>query len=326
MGLQSLLIAAAVWGAVAVAPAAAAVRVITTTTDLAALVSAVGRDLVTVEAIVQPGSDPEAFEPRVGDIERIRRADVLVRVGLGYDYWLEAIINRIGEKRLMRAGDGYLDASAGIPLLEIRGQNVVAEGGHAHGVANPHYWLDPDNAAIMTAGIAEILIRAAPGERDRVIANRARFLADLEARRQRWSASLAPYAGVKLIAYHNSWPYFARRFRLDVIDFIEPRPGVAPSPVHLAHLVAAGRKAEVRAIVHELHEPQDASLLVARKLDVPMVLLAISVGSVPGTNDYFALFEHDVAALTKALAASARQAGADPRMHSTGHDTQRNTR
>ncbi len=300
-GLLRLLVAAVMSNAVAVVPAAAAVRVVTTTPDIAALVAVVAGDIATVESIVPSASDPEAFEPRPGDVDKVRRADLLVRVGLGYDYWLDALINRIGDKRFMRGGEAYLDASTGIPLLEIRGQSVVNEGGHAHGVANPHYWLDPENAIIITAGIAEMLIRAEPAQRDRILAQRARFLADLAARRQRWSQILAPYAGAKLIAYHNSWPYFARRFRLDVIDFIEPKPGVAPSPAHLAQLVAQGRKARVRAIVHEPYEPEDASRLIALKLDVPLVLLAISVGSAPGTNDYLALFEHNVAALAKAL-------------------------
>src|SRR5205814_4121474 len=100
----------------------------------------------------------------------------------------------------MRAGEGYLHASAGIPPLEIRGQSVMNEGGHAHGVANPHYWLDPDNATIITAGIAEALIRIAPEYRQRIAANRERFLAQLATHRQRWSAILAPFAGAKLIA------------------------------------------------------------------------------------------------------------------------------
>jgi ABC-type Zn uptake system ZnuABC Zn-binding protein ZnuA len=118
---------------------------------------------------------------------------------------------------------------------------------------------------------------------------------------------LAPFAGVKLIAYHNSWPYFARRFRLDVIDFVEPKPGVAPSPAHLSQLISEGRKAHVRAILHEPYEPEDASRLVARKLDVPLVLLAVSVDSVPGTRDYLALIEHNVAALAQALSPPGRQ-------------------
>jgi ABC-type Zn uptake system ZnuABC Zn-binding protein ZnuA len=302
--ILGLLITAA---AMAVAPASAALRVVTTTTDLAALAAAVGGDLVSVESIVPAATDPEAFEPRPGDTDKVRRAVLLVRVGLGYDYWVDTLIKQIGDKRLMRGGDAYLDASAGIPLLEIRGQSVVNEGGHAHGAANPHYWLDPENAVIVTAGIAEALVRLAPEQRERIVANRERFLAELKLRRQRWSDRLAPFAGVKLIAYHNSWPYFARRFRLDIIDFVEPKPGVAPSPAHLSHLISEGRKEHVRAVLHEPYEPEDASRLVARKLDVPFVLLAVSVDSVPGTRDFFALLEHNVAALARALGPPAQQ-------------------
>jgi ABC-type Zn uptake system ZnuABC Zn-binding protein ZnuA len=287
----------------ATAPAAATLRVVATTTDIAALAAVVGGDLVTVESIVPGARDPEAFEPRPSDLDRVRHAALVVRVGLGYDYWLDTLLNQIGDKRLLRGGEAYLDASTGIPLLEIRGQSVVNEGGHAHGVANPHYWLDPDNAIVVTAGIAEALVRIAPQDRDRIVANRERFLAELKMRRQRWTELLAPYAGVKLIAYHNSWPYFARRFRLDVIDFIEPKPGVAPSPAHIAHLIASGRKAGARAILHEPHETEDASRFLARKLGVPFVLLALSVDSVPGTKDYFALFDYNVATLAKALGA-----------------------
>jgi len=299
-GLFGLVLAAMV-AVVAAAPALAVVRVVATTTDMAALVAAVGGDLVSVETLIPPATDPEAFEPRPGDLDRVRHANLLVRVGLGYDFWLDPLIHRVGDKRLMRGGTAYLDASAGVPLLEIRGQSVVSEGGHAHGVANPHYWLDPENAAIVTAGIVEALARFAPAERDRFVANRERFLAQLDARLQRWRESLAPFAGVKFIAYHNSWPYFARRFRLDVIDFVEPRPGVAPSPAHLAHLIAQGRKAQVRAIVHEPYEPDDQSRLLAEKLGVPFVRLATSVGSLPHTEDYFALFEFNAAMLARVL-------------------------
>jgi len=303
-GLFGLAMAAAAQlAAVAAAPALAATHVVATTTDLAALVTVVGGDLVTVESIVPPGVDPEAFEPRPGDLAKLRQAALLVRVGLGYDYWLDTIVNQTGEKRLMRGGDAYVDASTGIPLLEIRGQSVVNEGGHAHGVANPHYWLDPENAVTITAGIAEGLIRSIPAQREKILANRQGFLSRLETRRALWTRALAPFSGAKLIAYHNSWPYFARRFRLDVIAFIEPKAGVAPSPAHLAQLISEGRKAQVRAIVHEPYEPEDASRFVGQKLGVPLVRLAISVGSVAGTDDYLALFDYNVATLAKALGA-----------------------
>src|SRR5438132_1889939 len=299
-GLFGLMLAAAV---VAAVPAGALLRVVATTTDMAALAAAVGGGVATVESIVPAAVDAEAFAPRPGDVDRLRHAALLVRVGLGHDYWLDALINRIGDPRLTREGEGYIDASAGIPLLEIRGQSVMNEGGHTHGVANPHYWLDPDNAVIVTAAIAQALVRLAPGQRERIIANRERFLAELKTRRARWNELLAPYAGVKLFAYHNSWPYFARRFRLDIVDFIEPKPGVAPSPAHLAKLIAEGRRANVRAILHEPYEPDDASRLVAQKLGVPFVLLATSVESVAGVKDYLDLFEYNTAMLAKALGA-----------------------
>jgi ABC-type Zn uptake system ZnuABC Zn-binding protein ZnuA len=302
-GLFGLVVAVAQFATLAAAPAFAAVHVVATTTDLAALVAVVGGDLVTVESIVPAGVDPEAFEPRPGDLAKLRQAALLVRVGLGYDYWLDGIVNQTGEKRLMRGGDAYLDASTGVPLLEIRGQSVVNEGGHAHGVANPHYWLDPENAITVTAGIAEALVRAAPAQREKILANRERFLSQLETRRTSWTRTLAPFAGARVIAYHNSWPYFARRFRLDVIAFIEPKAGVAPSPAHLAQLIADGRKAQVRAILHEPYEPEDASRFVGQKLGVPLVRLAISVGSLAGTDDYLALFDYNVATLAKALGA-----------------------
>ena len=284
------------------APAQAELRVVAATTDLAAIAAAVGGDLVTVETIVPAAVDPEGFEPRPGDLEKIRNAQMLVRVGLGYDHWLDKLVRQTGNARLMRRGDGYVDASVGIPLLEVSGQSVINEGGHAHGVANPHYWLDPENGKIVSLGIAEGLARAMPAERARIATNRERFVADLDAKLARWTAQLGPVAGVKLIAYHNSWPYFARRFRLDMIGFIEPKPGIAPSPAQLARLVAAGKKAGVRAVVHEPYEPEDASRLVAGKLGVPFVLLATSSGSVPAAKDYFGLFDHNVAALAKTLA------------------------
>jgi len=287
----------------AAASSSAAIRVVATTTDLAALTAAVGRDLVSVQSIVPAGVDAEAFEPRPGDLDKLRQADVVVRIGLGYDFWLDALVARVGNRRIMRGGDAYVDASAGIPLLEIRGQSVVNEGGHAHGVGNPHYWLDPEYATIITAGIADALVRRAPEHRDTIVANRERFLAELGARRQHWSEVLAPYAGAKFIAYHNAWPYFARRFRLDVVGYVEPKEGVAPSPSHLARLISLGRMSQVKAILHEPYEPEDASRFVAQKLGVPMLKLAISVGSMSDANDYLALFDHNVMTIAKAFGA-----------------------
>ena len=293
-------------GSALAAQAAALIHVLATTADLAALASAVGGDLVGVESVIAPGVDPEGFEARPRDLARLRRANLVVRVGLGYDHWLDALVERNGEARFMRGGEAAVDASVGIALLEVSGQSVVNQGGHAHGVANPHYWLDPQNAAVITAAIAEGLTRLAPEQRERFRANRERFLGELQTRQARWVRTLAPFAGAKFIAHHNSWPYFARRFRLDVVDFIEPKPGVAPSPARLGQLIAQGRNKNVRAVLHEPYQPEDSSQFVAQKLKVPLLRLALSVGGVPAASDYFGLLEHNVGVIAGALSGASR--------------------
>jgi len=306
-GSRALFVAVAVLGALAVAQAATAqtVRVVATTSDLASLARAVTGDLAQVEPIVPPAADPEAFEPRPSDLAKLKGAAVVVRVGLGYDHWLEKLLQKHGDAAVHRGGVGYVDASAGIPLLELKGRSLDATGrdGHAHGLANPHYWLDPANAEVMTGGIAEAVIRVAPELTEKIIANRDEFLTRLKARLAEWERLLAPHRAARLVAYHNTWPYFARRFRLDIVDVIEVKEGVSPSPARLAKLAALIREQKVRVILHEPFEPEDASQLLARRTGAVVLKLAPSVGSLPEATDYLALFDYNVAVLARALSA-----------------------
>ena len=295
-----LLAAALVWAG----PAAAELRIVATTGDLRSLAEAVAGDLARVESIVPPGADAEAFEPRPSDLLKLRGADLLIEVGIGYDHWIDRLVSQLGEPRLMRGGDAAVDCSVGIPFLEVRGRSPLPSDGHAHGQANPHYWLDPVNAETITAAIVEGIARVAPAAREQAIANRARFLATLHAKLGEWERALAPFEGVPLIAYHNSWPYFARRFRLRIVDVIEPREGVAPSAARLAGLVATAKQIQVRAVLHEPYEPEDASRLVASRAGIPVVPMATGVDSRPEVKDYLGLFDYNVAALARALTAS----------------------
>lgn len=301
--LSCFVLAAAL---VAAATASAMPRVVTTTSDLAALARVVAGDLATIESVIPPAVDPEAFEPRPGDLDRIKGAAILVRVGLGYDHWLDKLLYQIDDPRLFRRGPGYVDASLAIPLLEVKGQPVVSSNGHAHGIANPHYWLDPENAVIITANIAEALIRALPEDKERIVANRNAFLAELKKRLANWHKTLDPFEGAKFLAYHNSWPYLARRFRFDVVDFVEPREGVAPSPSHLAKLIGIARREKIHAIFHEPYEPPDASHLIADRAGIPFVLLATSVGSLPQVNDYLTLIDYDIGKIAATLGVPSR--------------------
>ena len=286
--------------------AARTMRVLATTSDLASLAQAVAGDLAQVETIIPPTADPEAFEPRPSDLARLKGASIVIRVGLGYDHWLDKLLTIHGDAAVNRGGAGYVDASVGIPLLELKGSllDPAAGDGHAHGLANPHYWLDPANAETISGGIAEAAIRVAPEMTEKIIAHRDGFLSRLKAGLARWEGLLAPHRAARLIAYHNTWPYFARRFRLNVVDVIEIKEGVAPSPARLASLAAIMREQKIRVIVHEPFEPEEASQLLARRTGAQVVKLAPSVGTLPDANSYLALFDYNVGTLAQALSAA----------------------
>jgi ABC-type Zn uptake system ZnuABC Zn-binding protein ZnuA len=281
-------------------------RIAATTTDLASLARSVAGELAQVEGMIPPGADPEAFEPRLSDLTKLREASIVVRVGLGFDHWLDKLLAMHGDAAINRGGAGYVDASVGIPLLEVKGSSLDPAGNdpHAHGLANPHYWLDPANAEVMTGAIAEAIVRVAPAMAGKISAHRTDFLARLKTSLARWEGLLGPHRGAKLIAYHNTWPYFARRFRLDLVDVIESKEGVAPSPARLAKLASIIREQSVRVIVHETFEPDDASQLLARRSGAVVLKLAPSVGSVPEAADYVSLLEYDVATLARALSSA----------------------
>jgi ABC-type Zn uptake system ZnuABC Zn-binding protein ZnuA len=258
--------------------------VVTTTADLHSLVIAVGGDAVSSSYVIPPGQDAESFQPRPQDLAAIRSAQVIVRVGLDYDLWIDRTLREIRPRAV-------IDASTDVALLDVRGGGIGAGDGHAHGRGNPHYWLDPVNAEMITATLLEAFARIDPANAKLYEANRLAFLARLEKLVPEWTRALQSTG--PLIAYHDTWPYFARRFRLRIAGIVETRPGVAPSPSHLAALT----RMKPAAIIREPHEPRrDADFLAART-GAKVVVLASSVGGVPEARDYLSLIDYNVRAL-----------------------------
>jgi ABC-type Zn uptake system ZnuABC Zn-binding protein ZnuA len=278
------------------------IQVVTTTTDLRSLTEAVGGERVAAVSLVPANMDAEEYQPRPQDILRLKNARMLVRVGLDYDLWVDRLLAQAGEPEIGRGGPGYVDASFAISVLELRGMSVGPSDGHAHGSGNPHYWLDPKNAEIITGTILEALARIDPAGAASYEANRLAFLARLQAKLAEWEAKLAPLKAMPIVAYHNSWPYFARRFRLDFVGFIEIKPGVPPSPLHVVGIIQIMRVRGVRIVVREPHEPERDVAFVANKAGASIVTLAASVGALPHTEDYISLFDANVEALTSAAA------------------------
>jgi ABC-type Zn uptake system ZnuABC Zn-binding protein ZnuA len=283
------------------APALAQERlaIVTTTSDLRSLTEAVGGDRVAVTSLVPPNFDPEEYQPRPQDLSRLKGTRLVVRVGLDFDLWFDRLLAQAGGL-VQRGGPGYVDASYAIAPLEVRGVTVGPGDGHAHGSGNPHYWLDPKNAEIVTGNILEALARVDPDNGPAYEANRIAFLARLNGKLKEWETKAAPLHGVPLVAYHNSWAYFARRFRLDFVGFVEPKPGVPPSPFHVASLISLMQARKARIIVRQPHEPERDVAFLAKRTGSKLVVLASSVGALPGTHDYLSLFDTNIATLLAA--------------------------
>ena len=276
---------------------AATITVAATTTDLRDLVAAVGGGRVSVESLTEPRADPHATEIHPRQLALLRAAQVLVRIGLDHEPWLAHAL------RAARAVPRDLDASRGIALLDTETARLAADRRpHVHAFGNTHYWLDPENARPITALIVDALAAVEPTGRDVFIANRERFLRDLDSRLARWRAALRPYAGTRVVAAHDTWPYFTRRFDLTVVATVEEQPGVPPSPRHLGGLIARMKASRVKAI---LAEPGASSAVLARvaaETGARVITLAPSVGSDPEATDYLALFDVNVRRLAAALA------------------------
>lgn len=280
-----------------------ALDIVTTSTDIKALVEAVGGERVSVESLAPALHEPHAVDVKPGQLARLRSAGLLVRVGLDHEPWLARVRATVNDPRFTPGGPGDLDLSRGIDLLQVETPRVRSEqGAHVHGFGNPHYWLDPANARPMTQTILEALTRLSPDGREAFTRNRTRFLERLEANMARWTDTMAPHRGARVVVYHDTWPYFARRFGLVIVAAVELVPGVPPSPASLAALAASMKDAGVKLLIVEPSSSRSVASRVAAPSGARVVTLIASVGGDPEARDYLQLFELNVRRLTEALA------------------------
>src|ERR1041385_5394589 len=222
-------------------------KVITTLTDLASLTQEVGGDKVDVEALAKGYQDPHFVEPKPSFLLKLRNADLLVLVGLDLEIgWLPPLITQSGNGKIQPGGQGYLDASQFAEILEIPQGNVTRAEGDVHPLGNPHYWLDPNNGRRIAKGIANKLAQMDPPDQAYFQQREQDFEKRLDEADKKWQAQMAPYKGRKVVTYHRSWPNFAKHFDLDVIGYIEPRPGIPPTPSHTIELVNLMKRESVK--------------------------------------------------------------------------------
>ena len=296
----AVLLAAAFCGPGALA--AGKLQVMTATTDLAALAQEVGGDKVDVESVARGYQDPHFVEAKPSFLLKLRHADLLIVVGLELEIgWLPPLITQSTNPRIQVGAPGYFDASRFAKILEIPTGAVTRAEGDVHPQGNPHYWLDPENGLRIAKGIADKFSEMRPGDAAYFASRYAAFEQKLKGADQQWQAGMKPYAGRKIVTYHRSWPNFAEHFGLNVVGYVEPRPGIPPSPQHTVELIGQMKRDNIKVIVVEPYFDLKTPNSIARETGGQVVVLMPSVGGEKEITDYFKLFDYDLSKLKQAL-------------------------
>ena len=281
---------------------ASKLRVVTATTDMAALAEEVGGDRLEVESIARGYQDPHFVEAKPSFLLKLRKADLLIVVGLQLEIgWLPPLIAQSGNPRIQVGALGYLDASEFAEILEKPTGVVTRAMGDVHPLGNPHYWLDPENGRRIAQGIQTKLAEMRPADAGYFRQRFDDFSRRLTAAEKVWDEEMRPLHGHKVVSYHKSWPNFAKHFQLDVVGYVEPRPGIPPSPSHTLELIGLMRRDQVKVVIVEPYFDLKTPNSIGSATGAKVLVLLPSVGGEKEVTNYFKLFDYDIALLTKAF-------------------------
>jgi ABC-type Zn uptake system ZnuABC Zn-binding protein ZnuA len=275
--------------------------VVATTEDLASIARDVGGDRVAVDFIARGYQDPHFVEAKPSFILKLQRADLLIVVGRGLEAgWLPPLVQQSRNTRIQPGAGGYLDASLHARILDIPQGAVTRAMGDVHPLGNPHYWLDPENGKVMARDIAGTLGRLRPADRAYFDKRLEAFMARLTSALARWVSAMAPLKGLKVVTYHRSYTNFAERFGLDVVGYVEPRPGIPPSAQHTRDLIEEMRRQQVKLILVEPYFDPKTPAAIARAAGAQVLVVPPSVGGEARLTDYFQLFDHNISTILSA--------------------------
>ncbi|HUR80766.1 MAG TPA: metal ABC transporter substrate-binding protein [Thermoanaerobaculia bacterium] len=282
---------------------AAKLNVVTTTSDLASITQAIGGDFVTVTSVARGYQDPHFVEPKPSFLLLLKNADLLEVIGLELEIgWLPPLVDQSRNAKIHQGSPGYLDLSRGVEILDRPTGAVNRSMGDVHPQGNPHYWLDPGNAVRIAIQVERKLEELQPANAAYFQKRLNDFKVKINDANKRWTAALAPFKGAKIVTYHNSWPNFMRRYGLNVVDYVEPKPGVPPSPSHTFALINKIKEQKVKVIAMEPYFDSKTPQSIAERTGATLVVLYPSVGGAKsGTDDYFSLLDTNVNALVAAL-------------------------
>lgn len=248
--------------------------VVATVTDLAAIAREVGGNHVTVTALTLPTQDPHWVDAKPNLTLQVNKADLLLAVGLDLEVgWLPVLQTGARNAKVQRGGRGFLECAQFVRPLEVPTGPVDRSMGDIHPGGNPHYLYDPRNAAACARGVAARMAELDPANATAYRANAERFAQQLEARRSAWEKRMSPHRGQAVITYHRSWVYFTTWLGLNTVEYLEPKPGIPPSPRHVANVIRTGKQRGVTVLLQESYYPSKTGALVASKIGAKLVQL-----------------------------------------------------
>lgn len=283
-------------------PVRAKLNIVATTPDMGSIASVIGGKAVSVVTLAKPTEDPHFVDAKPSFIVKLNRADAVIEGGADLEIgWLPALLKQCRNAKLQLGAPGRIRCSEGIQMLEVPA-TLDRSRGDIHAYGNPHYTTDPANARIVAQHLAHVFAQLDPESGDAFQENLKLFLEQLDTKTKEWQEWMAPFKDSRVVAYHNSWPYFARAFNLHIDLFLEPKPGIPPTPVHLAQVMARMKMEHIRVIMVEPYQNKKTAQTVAAETGATVVDVSQFPGGIKGTEGgYLELMDYLVKSLAQAL-------------------------
>jgi zinc/manganese transport system substrate-binding protein len=278
----------------AATPASAKLNVVCTGQDLYAVAKEIAGDKVTLSYLAKGNQDLHSVQLKPSYITKLSKADVVIAYGMDMDEWVIPLIESSKNGKIVRGKDGFLDASEGISIIGKPGKKVTREEGDIHKYGNPHYWLGPSRMMVAAENIKDRLSKLDPDNEDSYAAGYTDFESELESDLIRWKSKIKSLGTVKIVTYHDSWPYFTSELGINIVEHLEPKPGIPPTPKHTKKVIGEIESNDVKIIIVEPFYETKTAKSVAKKTGAVVLILPSSVGGVEGVDTYNELIEYDV--------------------------------
>ena len=289
------------YGATAAPAVEKPLNVVATLSTFGDLVKVIGGETVAVSSIASPKFNPHFIEPKPSDVLKVKKATLFVHAGLDLELWRGPLLDAAGNTNAFPGAPGELDLSQGIALLEVPSGPVSRAQGDIHLYGNPHYWMNPENARTIAQTISDKLRAMDPQHQDTYQLNLQEFLQQLEHKILEWRTKLAPYQGREVIGYHREFMYLMDFAGLKMRAFLEPKPGIPPTPQHIQFIEQYIKEQRIPTVVQATYFPRQAADALAKRTGVKAVLLCQNVRELPACGDYIAMMDYNVNQLVDAL-------------------------